>query len=76
MTRNDRLAVFIDGANLHATAKALGFDIDFKKVLKLYKDDLSRIAAANPVIGSQIRAYAERSGEAVGPQATSSGGAA
>jgi uncharacterized LabA/DUF88 family protein len=39
MTRNSRLAVFIDGANLHATAKALGFDIDFKKVLKLYKDD-------------------------------------
>lgn len=39
MTRNDRLAVFIDGANLHATAKALGFDIDFKKVLKLYKDE-------------------------------------
>lgn len=45
MTRNDRLAVFIDGANLHATAKALGFDIDFKKVLKLYKDEgLVRIA--------------------------------
>ena len=35
MIRNSRLAVFIDGANLHATAKALGFDIDFKKVLKL-----------------------------------------
>jgi uncharacterized LabA/DUF88 family protein len=30
----DRLAVFIDGANLFATAKALGFDIDYKQLLK------------------------------------------
>ena len=29
-----RIAVFIDGANLYATAKALGFDIDYKKLLK------------------------------------------
>ena len=29
-----KLAVFIDGANLYATAKALGFDIDYKKLLK------------------------------------------
>ena len=28
-----RLALFIDGANLHATARALGFDIDFKRLL-------------------------------------------
>ena len=26
--------MFIDGANLYATAKALGFDIDYKKLLK------------------------------------------
>jgi uncharacterized LabA/DUF88 family protein len=24
-----RIALFIDGANFHATAKALGFDIDY-----------------------------------------------
>ena len=29
-----KIAVFIDGANLYATAKALGFDIDYKKLLK------------------------------------------
>ena len=28
--RDDRLALFIDGANLHAASRALGFDIDFK----------------------------------------------
>ena len=26
---NERLAIFIDGANLYATSKALGFDIDY-----------------------------------------------
>jgi uncharacterized LabA/DUF88 family protein len=28
-----RIALFIDGANLHASAKALGFDIDYKQLL-------------------------------------------
>jgi uncharacterized LabA/DUF88 family protein len=28
-----KLALFIDGANLHRTAKALGFDIDYKRLL-------------------------------------------
>lgn len=28
--KDDRLALFIDGSNLHAAARALGFDIDFK----------------------------------------------
>jgi len=28
-----KLALFIDGANSHATAKALGFDIDYKRLL-------------------------------------------
>jgi len=28
--RDEKLALFIDGANLYSTAKALGFDIDYK----------------------------------------------
>ena len=28
-----RIALFIDGANLHATTKTLGFDIDYKRLL-------------------------------------------
>lgn len=34
MPQPDKIAVFIDGANLYAAAKALGFDIDFKRLLK------------------------------------------
>ena len=30
---NERIALFIDGANLYATAKTLGFDIDYKRLL-------------------------------------------
>ena len=30
----ERFALFIDGANLHAAARALNFDIDYKKLLK------------------------------------------
>jgi len=28
--KDDRLALFIDGSNLYAAAKSLGFDIDYK----------------------------------------------
>ena len=31
--RSDHIALFIDGANLHATTRALGFDIDYKRLL-------------------------------------------
>ena len=34
---NERLAIFIDGANLYGTAKALGFDIDYKRVLAFFR---------------------------------------
>src|SRR3954454_5714529 len=33
----ERIALFIDGANLYATAKSLGFDIDYRKMLKEYQ---------------------------------------
>jgi uncharacterized LabA/DUF88 family protein len=32
----ERVALFIDGANLHAAARSLGFDIDFKRLLALF----------------------------------------
>jgi uncharacterized LabA/DUF88 family protein len=31
----ERIAMFIDGANLYSAAKTLGFDIDYKKLLEL-----------------------------------------
>lgn len=39
-----RTAVFIDGANLYGTTKALGFDIDFRKLRAYFaQDNLVRI---------------------------------
>ena len=33
----ERIALFIDGANLYATAKSLGFDIDYKRLLREFQ---------------------------------------
>lgn len=32
----ERLALFIDGSNLYAAARSLGFDIDYKRLLELF----------------------------------------
>jgi uncharacterized LabA/DUF88 family protein len=42
----DRISLFIDGANLYAAARALGFDIDYKKLLQLFSEE-----------GHMVRAY-------------------
>jgi uncharacterized LabA/DUF88 family protein len=34
---SSRIALFIDGANLHATAKALGFEMDYRRLLKEFQ---------------------------------------
>ena len=34
---DERIALFIDGANFHSCGKALEFDIDYKKLLDLFK---------------------------------------
>jgi uncharacterized LabA/DUF88 family protein len=34
---SDRIALFIDGANFYATARALGFDIDYRRLLKEFQ---------------------------------------
>ena len=33
---HERIALFIDGSNLYAAARALGFDIDYKRLLELF----------------------------------------
>jgi uncharacterized LabA/DUF88 family protein len=39
MTRpSDKIAIFVDGANLHSTAKMLGFDIDYRRLLREFQD--------------------------------------
>jgi uncharacterized LabA/DUF88 family protein len=32
--RSNKIALFIDGANLHATCRTVGFDIDYKRLLQ------------------------------------------
>ncbi len=41
----ERVALFIDGANLYATARALGFDIDYKRLLELFSGKTKLVRA-------------------------------
>lgn len=36
--QEERIALFIDGANLYATAKSLGFDVDYKRLLSYFRE--------------------------------------
>jgi uncharacterized LabA/DUF88 family protein len=51
----EKLALFIDGANLYATAKSLGFDIDYKRLLREFQSrgDLLRALYYTAVIEDQ-----------------------
>jgi uncharacterized LabA/DUF88 family protein len=42
----ERIALFIDGSNLYAAARALNFDIDYKRMLEFFKEK-----------GKLVRAY-------------------
>jgi uncharacterized LabA/DUF88 family protein len=37
MSSTNKIALFFDGANFYATAKALGLDVDYKRVLKEFE---------------------------------------
>jgi len=34
---DERIAIFVDGANFHSTIKSLDFDVDYKRMLELFK---------------------------------------
>ena len=42
---NERIALFIDGSNLYATARALGFDVDYKRMLKVFEEQAILVRA-------------------------------
>jgi len=42
---NERIALFIDGSNLYAAAKSIGFDIDYKRLLKFFSEQSNFIRA-------------------------------
>ena len=35
---NERVALFIDGANLYSATRSLGFDIDYRRLLKVFRE--------------------------------------
>src|ERR1044072_241087 len=37
-SENERVALFIDGVNNHSAAQALGFDIDYQRLLSLFRE--------------------------------------
>ena len=41
----ERVALFIDGANLHAATKALGFAVDYKRMLMLFRQRAQLVRA-------------------------------
>lgn len=41
----ERIALFIDGANLYSAARGLGFDIDYKRLLELFRTKGTMIRA-------------------------------
>lgn len=43
--KEERMAVFIDGANLYAAARGLGFDIDYRRLLELFANKARLIRA-------------------------------
>lgn len=42
---DERIALFIDGANLYSAARALGFDIDYKRLLGLFEGEAQLVRA-------------------------------
>ncbi|SER02926.1 Uncharacterized conserved protein, LabA/DUF88 family [Faunimonas pinastri] len=42
----EKIAVFIDGANLYATSRALGFDIDYRRLLSHFSESAYLVRAA------------------------------
>lgn len=42
---NERMALFIDGANLYSAARGLGFDIDYKRLLNHFRSKATLIRA-------------------------------
>ena len=41
----EKLAIFIDGANLHSTIKALDIEIDYKKLIDFYSSNYNLLRA-------------------------------
>ena len=63
----ERVAVFIDGANLYAASRTLGFDVDYKNLLAYFRQ---RSTSSAPTITP--RSWRRRSIPRFGPWSTGS----
>lgn len=45
LEKDQRVGIFIDGANLHASVRAVGFDIDFRRLLRVFRENSRLIRA-------------------------------
>ena len=43
--QQERVGIFIDGANLYAATKALNFDIDYKRLLNFFRSKSQLVRA-------------------------------
>ncbi len=59
----ERIALFIDGANLYAASKTLSFDIDYKRLLALFRSrgQFARITTRRSPRSRNIPQYVLRS---------------
>ena len=54
-SRANKFVLFIDGANLFATAKTLGFTIDYKRLLNEFRGRGTLLRASTTRRSSRIR---------------------
>src|SRR5262249_15327442 len=54
---SDKIAIFVDGANLNATARTLGFDVDYKRLLREFQDRGSVIRAFYYIAINETQEY-------------------
>lgn len=58
-SRSSRTALFIDSASLHAAATALGFDIDFRRLLSEYEDSCHVLRAFYYALTAEDQEYSD-----------------
>lgn len=58
----ERIALFIDGANLYAAAKSLGFDIDFKRLLEFFRQKGQLVRRSTTFSSIRPRQHGYRAG--------------
>ena len=49
----EKIVLLIDGANLYATSKALGFDIDYKELLSFFQKKGYLLHSVRKILGSR-----------------------